>query len=279
MLIRYLDEIKKQEHPLKFIIAKLLIRSNLSKFFNIKQKNYTLKFYPSALSRQLWINPNYEHTATLFFQDYLKNGDSMIDVGSSIGTVTLESASHVGDKGKIYSIEPNPRIFKYLHGNIKLNNFKNIQTFNVALGNEDGTISFSDNRSDDINSVNDSNTGINVTIKSLDSLPINESSISLLKIDVIGYEKFVLLGGLKCLKKIKCIHIPIIEKHFRQYGYSFQEIFDILLQNGFKLFRFSEKKIIWRISELYVPCNEDILAISDMDDFLNRTKYELRQVM
>tara|TARA_B100001971_G_C18072508_1_gene473849 strand:+ start:629 stop:736 length:108 start_codon:yes stop_codon:yes gene_type:complete len=28
-----------------------------------------------------------------------------------------------------------------------------------------------------------------------------------------------------------------------------------------------------------VPCNEDILAISDMDDFLNRTKYELRQAM
>ena len=114
-----------------------------------------------------------------------------------------------------------------------------------------------------------------MTIKSLDSLPINESSISLLKIDAIGYEKFVLLGGLKCLKKVKCIHIPIIEKHFKQYGYSFQEIFDILHQNGFKLFRFSKKKI-WRVSEPYVPCNEDILAISNMDDFLNRTKYELR---
>ena len=113
-------------------------------------------------------------------------------------------------------------------------------------------------------------------MKSLDSLPINESSISLLKIDTIGYEKFVLLGGLKCLKKIKCIHIPIIEKDFRQYGYSFQEIFDILHQNGFKLFRFSDKKIIRHISEPYVPCNEDILAISNMNDFLNRTKYELR---
>ena len=74
---------------------------------------------------------------------------------------------------------------------------------------------FSDNRSDDINSVSYSNIGTHVTIKSLDSLQINESSISLLKIDAIGYEKFVLLGGLKCLKKVKCIHIPIIEKHFR----------------------------------------------------------------
>ena len=276
MVIRYIDEIKKQKHPLKFIIAKSLIRSNLCKFFKIKQKNYTLKFYPSALSRQLWINPNYEHTATRFFQDYLKKGDFVIDVGSSIGTVTLESASHVGDKGKIYSIEPNPKIFEYLHGNIKLNNFKNIQTFNVALGNEDDVISFSDKISDDINSVNNSNMGIKVPIKSLDLLPINESSISLLKIDAIGYEKFVLLGGLKCIKKTKCIHIPIIEKHFKQYGYNFQEIFDILLQNGFKLFRFSDKKIIWHISEPYVPCNEDILAISNMDDFVNRTKYELR---
>ena len=273
--MRYLDEIKKQDYPLKFIIAKFLIRSNLSKFFNIKQKNYTLKFYPSALSRQLWINPNYEHTAARFFQDYLKNGDSMIDVGSSIGTVTLESASHVGDEGKIYSIEPNPRIFKYLHGNIELNNFKNIQTFNVALGNKDGTIYFSDNRSDDINSVSYSNIGIHVTIKSLDSLQINESSISLLKIDAIGYEKFVLLGGQKTLEKTKCIHIAIIEKQLQQYGCKFNDIFDILLDNNFKLFEFSNEKLIFPVTESYMAHNATILAIQDIDDFLNRTKYKI----
>ena len=198
----------------------------------------------------------------------------MIDVGASIGTTTLASASCVSDKGKIYSIEPNPRIFKYLHGNIKLNNFKNIETFNVALGNKDDTIYFSDERSDDVNSINNSNVGIKVPIKSLDSLPINQSPISLLKIDAIGYEKFVLLGGQKTLEKTKCIHIAIIEKQLQQYGCKLNDIFDILLDNNFKLFEFSNEKLI-PVTESYTVHNATILAIQDIDDFLNRTKYKI----
>jgi FkbM family methyltransferase len=275
MISNYLKEIKNQEHPLKFIIAKLLIRTNLCTFFQIKQNSYKLKFYPSALSRQLWINPNYLHTASRFFQDYLQKNDCVVDVGSSIGTVTLTSASIVGFDGKVYSIEPNPRIFKYLEGNIKLNHFNNIQTFNVALGNKDGTICFSDQRSDDINSVNDLDNGIKVQIKTLDSLSISDESISLLKIDAIGYEKFVLLGGQKLLEKTKCVHIPIVEKHLEQYGCSFQDILDILVQNNFELFEFVHQKFIKINLETYVPHDEDIIAVKDIDDFFKRTEYKL----
>ena len=275
MVSKHFETIKNQDDPLKFIIARFLMRTNLCRFFKIKQNSYMLRFYPSALSRQLWINPNYTHTATKFFQDYLQKNDCMIDVGASIGTTTLASASCVSDKGKIYSIEPNPRIFKYLHGNIKLNNFKNIETFNVALGNKDDTIYFSDERSDDVNSINNSNVGIKVPIKSLDSLPINQSPISLLKIDAIGYEKFVLLGGQKTLEKTKCIHIAIIEKQLHQYGYKLNDIFDLLLDNNFKLFEFSNEKLIFPVTESYTTHNATILAIQDIDDFLNRTKYKI----
>ena len=275
MKTNYLKEIKKQDHSLKFIIAKLLIRTNLCTLFDIKQNSYKLKFYPSALSRQLWINPNYSHTASRFFQDYLKKNDCVIDVGSSIGTVTLTSSSIVGLNGKIYSIEPNPRIFEYLKGNIKLNNFNNIQTFNIALGNKDGTVYFSDQRSDDTNSVSDLDIGIKVQIKTLDSLSISDESISLLKIDAIGYEKFVLLGGLKLLQKTKCVHVPIVEKHLQQYGYGFQDILDILVKNNFELFEFVNQKFIRIDPKTYMPHDEDIIAVKHMDDFLKRTKYEL----
>ena len=275
MKTNYLKEIKKQDHSLKFIIAKLLIRTNLCTLFHIKQNSYKLKFYPSALSRQLWINPNYSHTASRFFQDYLQKNDCVVDVGSSIGTVTLTSASIVGLNGKIYSIEPNPRIFEYLKGNIKLNNFNNIQTFNIALGNKDGTICFSDQRSDDTNSVNDLDIGIKVQIKTLDSLSISDESISLLKIDAIGYEKFVLLGGLKLLEKTKCVHVPIIERHLQQYGCGFQDILDILVKNNFELFEFVNQKFIRIDPKTYMPHDEDIIAVKHMDDFLKRTKYEL----
>ena len=37
---------------------------------------------------------------------------------------------------KVYSFEPQPNIYQLLNKNIKLNNIKNIDTFNVALGNK-----------------------------------------------------------------------------------------------------------------------------------------------
>ena len=60
-----------QKKPLKFIISKLLIRLKISKYFTIKQDGYKLRFFPSALSRLLWIDPTEPHTASIFFSDYL----------------------------------------------------------------------------------------------------------------------------------------------------------------------------------------------------------------
>ena len=81
-----------------------------------------------------------------------------------------------------------------------MNDLNNVHTFNTALGNKKGEVNFSDSRSDSLNAILENNNGITVPICKLDDLPINESSIALMKIDVEGYEQFVLLGALKKLK-------------------------------------------------------------------------------
>ena len=87
----------------------------------------------------------------------------------------------------------------------KINNRNNIHTFNIAIGNKTGHVIFSNIRSDTMNSVKlESSDGIQIPIKKLDDLPISETSISLIKIDVEGYEKFVLDGAPKMHK------IPVI---------------------------------------------------------------------
>lgn len=275
-LYDYVKTISVQDSPFKFLLAKILIRTRLSTFLTIKRKGYRLRFYPSANSRLLWIDKNYENQVVDFIHDYLRNGDIMIDAGANIGVITLESSVIVGNKGKIYSIEPHPKIFRFLRGNIQLNRFDNIKIFNVVLGNQDDIVLFSDKISDDQNSVSDDKNGIKLPMKQLDDL-IHSNQINLLKIDVEGYEKFVLLGASKLLKITDCICFEAVEKSMENQGYTIGDIYDILLKNEFQLFRFKNKKEISSITKSYRPLKtgEDFLAIKNISNFLQRTNYKI----
>ena len=264
---------------MKFFLARLLIKLHLSQYFIIKQKHYNLRFFPSTLSRELWINPQYLDMywkyRTNFFWNYLIPGDIVIDIGSHIGTVTLESASKVGDSGKIYSIEAHPKIFKFLNQNISLNNFQNITTFNLALGNESGIVNFSDLHTDPSNVVISNDDGIKVEMKKLDELSITESKISLLKIYVEGFEKFVFLGGKELLTKVDCVHFSCNIQKFKENNYEYKEIFSFLSNCGFSLYRFHNESQITAVTSEYSPKKEEMLAIRNMNDFLKRTGYKI----
>ncbi len=54
-----------------------------------------------------------------------KEGDVVIDVGTAFGIYTMIASKKVGSYGKIVAIEPQPKIFKMLNYNIKLNKLFN----------------------------------------------------------------------------------------------------------------------------------------------------------
>jgi len=275
MLKKYYENVKNQKHPIKFAISKILIRSRLSRFITIKRKYYKLRFHhTSESSRVLWIEPDYQIDTEDFVHDYLQNGDTFVDVGANIGLVTLTAAVKVGSSGIVYSIEPHPTIFLNLKANIQLNDLNNVHTFNTALGNKKGEVNFSDSRSDSLNAILENNNGITVPICKLDDLPINESSIALMKIDVEGYEQFVLLGALKKLKITKCVYFETLEKLYKKYNYTHEDVFNILLNEGFNLYRLHKRKIS-PLKDKLAENDLDIIAIRNLDDFLNRTKFQL----
>ena len=135
--------IRNQKHTFRFLIARLLMRTRISRFILLKRGRYSIRFYPSsALSAAIWVRPESRQRTELFFRDYLKDGDTVVDIGANIGNMTLEAAISVGINGKVFSIEPHPRTFKYLEGNLRLNKITNVRAFNVAMGDKDGRISF-----------------------------------------------------------------------------------------------------------------------------------------
>jgi len=195
-------------------------------------------------------------------------------VGANIGSLTLLAASIVKPCGKIFAIEPHPKIFTYLKGNISLNSFKNIQIFNNSVGDAIKTTYFSDLRSDDQNTTLLTNGKLEISQKTIDDLIPNDIHIHLMKIDVEGYEKFVFLGSEKILKNTDCVYFEAVSKQYEKYGYNFKEIFDFLSKLNFQIFKIFNEQML-PISKNFIPNMENLIAVKNIDDFLKRTHFEI----
>lgn len=220
-------------------LSKVLYKTGACRLFLIKKYGYKLRFNPTKISRRLWVD-SFEKRGVYqlvdrFFLFYLKPSYVVVDVGANIGYYTLLSAEKVGPSGKVYAFEAHPKIYKYLEENIHLNHFDNVETFPVALGGQVGSVRFSDQSKDDMNNVTDAGE-ITVHMDALDNKMKSVSRVNLLKIDVEGYEKFVLSGSSETLGKTDTIFFEAWDKHFSKYGYKLQDIFSILSPYGFSYF-------------------------------------------
>jgi FkbM family methyltransferase len=270
-----ISKVLSQPKPLKFLISRFLMASGLCKFLKIQQNGFFLRFYPSSLSATLWISPEENRLSDeLFFRRYLKHGDRVIDLGANIGTLTVIASLIVGEQGKVYSIEAHPQTYKYLLGNIKVNNLSNIETSNYAIGETSKTVVFSDISSDDQNQVSTTGQGINVSMVRLDELPIENREINLLKVDVEGYEKFVFEGGSRVLNHTQCVYFESSEEHFNKFGYQTKDVIISLDRQGFKCFKLTDRSTISQLPNNYFSekC-ENLIAVKNIQSFIDRTNY------
>lgn len=272
-MLRYLKILKHQQKPGRFLIARLLQAIGLCRLFFINRNGYKLRFFPSNLSLQFWIDPHARETDLEFFRSFLKNGDFAIDVGGNIGDTALAMASVVGKSGGVLAIEPHPQTFQFLRENVRLNSASHVQCLNVALGQEIGVVGFSVSKRDDMNHV--SNGALSVPVETLDGVAAELKRIALLKIDVEGYEKFVLAGGHNALKKVDCVYFEAAELNCIRFGYHVADILMLLESAGFLLFRRVAKGFS-QIDSQYKPEEvENLIAVRDTRNLTQRTKLPL----
>jgi len=271
----YIKELAKNPTPFKYLASRLLIRTGLCRFLTFKVNNYRLHFHPCSITADLWKNPN---TRGYLLLNLISPGDIIIDIGANIGSTVIPSAIAAGPHGKVYAFEPNPRIYGYLAENIKLNNLDNVLPHNLALGSESGTGKISDYEEDDQNQVlNGNDDGIEVVIGKLDEFCQHEKNISYLKIDVEGFEKFVLEGASATLNNTACIFLEISEQMFNQYDYSVREVISLLEKKDFQIFRFPADKQIKQIDASYRPEKnyENIIALKEPEKFIREAGFQL----
>lgn len=164
----------------------------------------------------------------------LHSGDTYVDIGANIGHLVIESALKVGSLGKVFAFEVHPRTAMFLRKNVQLNRLEQVYIAQCAVGESFGWLKFTDKLTDDQNCVADTPGCFSLPVIPLDSL-LEAINPTVLKIDVEGFEKFVLQGASELLKRTKFIYFEAYEKHFFNYGYSFSDIRNYLESKGFLL--------------------------------------------
>lgn len=187
--------------------------------------------------------------------DFLKDNSinlidsDVIEIGSNNGHFTIEFAELVGNRGRVFSYEPQRIIFQQLCCNLFLNGIDNVFAYQLAIGNEKGVVKFEkadyfNNGSvnfGDVSVYDDEKSNFNsfeeVQSDRIDSFEFN--LVKVLKIDVQGYESNVINGALKTIEKHRpYIFIEIEEKCLIKFGSSEKELIKIIEDLGYVVKRF-----------------------------------------
>jgi FkbM family methyltransferase len=186
---------------------------------------------------------DYEKKELNITKSLFKDGQTFLDIGSNIGWYSLNIANYFNNS-KIYAFEPMLMPFEIMNENVKLNNFKNIKTFNYGLSDyeqletfyyyPEGTVNASLKNLQNKAKIEKKK----IMVYKLDSVVRkNDLKVDFIKCDVEGAEINVLRGGLETIKKDKPIlFLEILRKWTKKFDYDSNDIIEILQSLGYSCF-------------------------------------------
>lgn len=159
----------------------------------------------------------------------VKPGFVILDIGVNFGETLLNFAKLTGKNGKVYGFEPMPAIFKKCLNNVSLNTFNNIILENFALSETNENLVVNDPLNGNSGgtyvsklSTNNANQ-ITITSVTLDGYVLQNgiAQIDFIKIDVEGYETYVIKGAIETIKKFRpLLYIEVCDENLKRAGSS-----------------------------------------------------------
>jgi len=201
-----------------------------------------------VLSQELILNKKWEAFETSIFLQYLKPGDVVLDLGAHIGYYTLLAARAVGNIGKVYAFEPDPRSFRLLTKNVIENGYNNVILVNKAVTAKNENIRLyihakntGDHRAYDSH---DNRKSIPIQAIALDDFLKREQTVDLIKMDIQGSEIDALLGARHILKNNKGVIIltELSPIGFQLNHSSSMKYIELLRKNHFIIYYLDEEK-------------------------------------
>jgi FkbM family methyltransferase len=247
----------------------------------------TVKMYlykDSILSKLIF--DDFEKTEKLFIQRFLKKDDVFFDIGANVGLHTLVACDILKEGGHIYSFEPTPGIYSRLLENLAENNFNKIVSpvnmgvsdtseslkFNMSTNGYDGWNSFATLKYIQLESQ------VEIKVITIDAFVndnhIEPDSISLIKIDVEGWEIKVLSGMKNLFNDAHfeaCFLIEFTEENMFRAGSSCRNLYNFMVDKGYKWYEYDPTANQINHAELkaYYPY-ENLIATKSPERINNR---------
>jgi len=209
----------------------------------------------TGICQELLFNDIREPLAIELVQKIIKPGDIIIDIGANIGYYALLEAKLTGGAGKVFALEPAVENIKILKKNISLNNYYNIEVFQLAVGGKNGVLPFYLSKKSNWHSFFKSDTlaptiigKIPTKVVTLDAFVEDKPFPTFIRMDVEGYELEIIKGMKKLLKLNRPLKI-LIEVHFH------------ILKNKTRNLLITLKKFGFRASA--VTCEANLLLVNE----------------
>ena len=186
---------------------------------------------PASVKKTLLRGEPWEPHVIKALEEHVAPGDTVLDIGAHIGSLTVSTARLVSPGGTVYAFEPQKKIYRELVHNLELNELTNAVPLRFALSSETGIIEMNrkgakgkDGR------VRVGKGGDKVEARTIDSFGF--SDVSLMKIDVEGHEARVLRGAEKTIGALHPVIIVeiwggnrrVVMPILKGYGYSVRRI-------------------------------------------------------
>ena len=180
-----------------------------------------------------------------FLSMMVQKGYVFYDIGANVGYYSIVSSMMVGNDGKVFAFEPNPRNLHLLKKHLSLNNCQNVGVISACVGDKMGLVHF-DLSDDPSTSHVDSKGKLRVRMVQIDTLVANDvmPPPDFMKIDVEGAEMLVLKGA-QCT--LNTFHPRILLSTHNAKVH--KQCLEFLKVRGYKIF----------------PCNNnDLVSASDI---------------
>lgn len=209
----------------------------------------------------------------------LRRGDYFVDVGANLGFLTLTASKKVGREGRVFAFEPLETMANRLEETLRSNRIGNVAVYQHALGDveAEGRLDLDDHSSKANLRCVDGN-GAKIRIARGDDVlgDLLEAPWVFAKLDVEGYELLVLKGFRSLIRRPKTgFLIEITDEWLRNLGGSADELFELMLGNGFKAYLpkltfFSKFKLCPISRSLSGRYQYDVVFLRPEDGWLSR---------
>jgi len=171
----------------------------------------------------------------------LSHSVTFIDVGANIGEMVIDVSRHSNLK-KIVAFEPSSECCEVISKSLKLNGFERFEVIQKLVGEVNDLVKFGISKSIGGSSILSEESQESVTktaMTTLDTALANISGLSILLVDVEGYEPQVLKGAHQFIQKVK--PLVIYEYNLVSKKYFNTQDMQTLLGDGYEIMRLRQE--------------------------------------